>query len=542
MIAYNPCTACTAGRLVSTRIARVQAERNLRTAAQARTLAAQPASGLAGKDAMGVAQGGGKRQGDRFLKFSLCLALLAAGSVSVVAQAASAAHAPAYAAQDWQRFRALYRELVEIDTTRSAGDCTRAAEAMRAHLLAAGYSAEQARIYAPADRPRDGALIARLPGRDATLAPILLLAHIDVVEASAADWGRDPFTLVEADGWFSARGASDDKAMAAVFTDSMIRYREQGYRPKRGLTLALTCGEETPDIFNSVEWLLREHPDTLRAAFALNEGASGELDAQGRPITLQIQAGEKTYQDFALEATDSGGHSSRPTLDSPITRMSNALAKLGAYRFPVQLNPVTSAYFEQQIALAPQGAAEFRQLLEGRDVEAAADRLWRDNPGWNSMLRTTCVATMVDAGHAPNALPQRATANVNCRILPGVPVEDIRRQLETVIGDGKVSVRAVGARAVIAPVPPMPPAILDPVRRLAAQLWPGAVLVPTLATGATDGRFLNAAGIPTYGLSGIFHDAEGPRAHGIHERIRVKSLYDSRRFLHEIVQVYADAE
>jgi acetylornithine deacetylase/succinyl-diaminopimelate desuccinylase-like protein len=317
--------------------------------------------------------------------FSLGLAL-ACGLAAAAPTPASAAERSTMPAADEARFRALYKTLVEIDTTRSNGDCTRAAEAMRTELLAAGYAPDDARIYAPADRPRDGALIAELRGREPQLKPILLLAHIDVVEARREDWGRDPFVLIERDGWFSARGASDDKAMGAVITDSMIRYKREGFVPRRGLKLALTCGEETPDIFNSVEWLLKNHPGVLDAEFVLNEGASGELDAQGRHIALQIQAGEKVYQDFELSATDVGGHSSRPTPGNPIYRLARGLAKLSAHRFPVSLSPVTRAYFAQQIALAPESAAEFRVLLDERataaDREAATDRLWAVSPGW----------------------------------------------------------------------------------------------------------------------------------------------------------------
>ena len=467
-------------------------------------------------------------------------------ALSLVAAAAHADGGARAADRDEAAFRTLYEELVEIDTTRSAGSCTRAAEAMRARLRATGFPEHDLRVLAPAERPQDGALIAELHGRDRSLKPILLLAHIDVVEARREDWQRDPFTLVEEDGWFYARGASDDKAMAAIFTDSLIRYRREGFVPRRGLKLALTCGEETPDVFNSVEWLLKNHPDALDAAFALNEGASGELDAAGRHLALQIQAGEKVYQNFELTAADGGGHSSRPTRNNPIARLSTGLAKLGAHRFPVQINPVTRAYFEQQLRLSPAAADDLRAVLDGtalggRDPEIAADRLWAANPGWNSMLRTTCVVTRIDGGHADNALPQQARANINCRILPGVPVAQIKADLTRVLDDPAIAIAATGPTAITAPVPSLSAAILDPVHALAAELWPGVAVVPTLATGATDGRFLNAAGIPTYGLSGIFHDAEGPRAHGLNERIRVKSLLDSRRFLHAIVRVYAEA-
>ena len=439
-------------------------------------------------------------------------------------------------------FRALYRQLVEINTTLSVGSCTEAAKAMQARLIEGGLPASDTQVLVPPHRPKDGNLIATLRGSDRSAEAILLLAHIDVVEANREDWIRDPFTLVEEDGWFYARGASDDKAMAAAFTDNLIRYTREGFKPRRDIRLALTCGEETPDTFNGVAWLLEHHPHTMKAAFAVNEGAGGELDAQGRPVALQVQAGEKQYKDFKLEVVDVGGHSSRPRKDNPIYALSAALGKISAYRFPIALNDATRGYFNAQIELAsPAVAADIKAVLGEVADGAAADRLWSLNPGWNSMLRTTCVATMVDAGHAPNALPQRASANVNCRILPGVPVEAVKNTLSHLIGNDKLAIAEVGAAEPTASVPPLNDAIMAPVRKVAETIWPGVVIVPTMSTGATDGRFLNAAGTPTYGISGMFHDAEGSRAHGLNERIRVKSLLDGRRFLYELVKIYADA-
>jgi acetylornithine deacetylase/succinyl-diaminopimelate desuccinylase-like protein len=412
---------------------------------------------------------------------------------------------------------------------------------MRAHLLAAGIPASDTQILAPPDRPNDGALIATLSGRDRLAKPILLLAHIDVVEATAADWQRDPFKLVEENGWFYARGASDDKAMAAVFTDSLVRYRKAGFKPRRTIKLALTCGEETPNIFNSVSWLTQTQPQVLSAAFALNEGAGGELDKNGKAVALQIQAGEKVYQDFTLEATDVGGHSSRPTKNNPIVRLSVGLARLGAYDFPIDINPVVRGYFEAETRLvAPDIAADMRGILANPPDAAAVERLWAANPGWNGAIRTTCVVTQISGGHAPNALPQRVQANVNCRILPRVPIDAVQRQIVSVVNDSKISVTPVGEAAIQAPLPPLSEAIMAPVRKVANQIWPGVVIVPSMSTGATDGRFLNSTGVPTYGLSGMFHDAEGSHAHGLNERIRVQSLLDGRRFLYEVVKLYAN--
>ncbi|WP_273455799.1 M20/M25/M40 family metallo-hydrolase [Nevskia ramosa] len=448
----------------------------------------------------------------------------------------------AHAAEDASEpaFRALYKELVEINTTLSVGSCTQAAEAMAARLQAAGLPAADTQILVPPERPKDGSLIAVLRGRDAKALPILLLAHIDVVEAKREDWQRDPFTLVEENGFFYARGASDDKAMAAVFTDSLIRYQQSGFKPRRSIKLALTCGEETADTYNSVSWLLKTHPEALKAAFALNEGAGGELDANGKPTVLQIQAGEKVYQDFQLTITNTGGHSSRPVRDNAIYRLSAALSRLGAYQFPLALNPVTTAYFEAQSKIVPVEAASAMRAVLANPVDGpATETLWSLNPGWNSMLRTTCVATQVNAGHAPNALPQRAQANVNCRILPGVPVAAVQATLKQIFADDGIAISTVGEDAVIGPPPPLTAAMLEPVKKIAKTLWPTATLVPTMSTGATDSRFLNAAGIPSYGLSGMFHDAEGSHAHGLDERIRVKSLLDGRRFLYEVVKLYA---
>jgi acetylornithine deacetylase/succinyl-diaminopimelate desuccinylase-like protein len=444
-------------------------------------------------------------------------------------------------APDEAAFRALYKELVEINSTRSVGSCTQAAAAMRAHLLAAGIPAADTQILAPSDRPKDGALIAVLHGRDPRAKPILLLAHIDVVEAKREDWERDPFKLVEENGWFYARGSSDDKAMASVFTDSLIRYQKERFRPRRDIKLALTCGEETPDIFNSVKWLTQTQPQALAAAFALNEGAGGELDKNEKPVALQIQAGEKVYQDFALEASDVGGHSSRPTKNNPIARLSAGLVRLNAFNFPIALNQATRGYFEAQAKLvAPDVAADMSAILKSPPDEAAAERLWAVNPGWNGSLRTTCVVTEITGGHAPNALPQHVHANVNCRILPGVPIDEIQKEIVRVVADPKISVAPIGEPGMQSPPPPLSENIMAPVRKIAHEIWPGVAIVPTMATGATDGRFLNATGTPTYGLSGMFHDAKGSRAHGLNERIRVKSLMNGRRFLYEVVKLYAN--
>jgi acetylornithine deacetylase/succinyl-diaminopimelate desuccinylase-like protein len=442
---------------------------------------------------------------------------------------------------DQLAFKALYKELVEIDTTLSVGSCTRAAEAMGARLLAAGYPQSDVQVVVNPDHPREGNLVAVLHGTDPKAGAMLLLAHIDVVEANAADWTRDPFIMVEENGYFFGRGTSDDKAQAAVWVDSMIRLKQAGFKPRRSIKLALTCGEES-EAYNGIEDLVTNHRPLVDAAFALNEGADGLLDENDKPVVLEVQGGEKVYQDFTLTLTNPGGHSSRPVRNNAISRLSAALTRIAAYDFPVSFNDATRGYFTRMVPLVPaeQGAA-MKALVANPD-DAAAQAAVTADPMWNSMLRTTCVATMVSAGHAPNALPQRATANVNCRILPGVPVEEVRQKLIALADDPDIAFTLAHEPSKASPPPPLTPFIMGPIEKEAAKLWPGVPVVTILLTGATDGVHTNAAGIPTYGLSGLFGSSDGDGMHGLNERVRVKSLYDSRDFLHALIQDYAMAK
>ncbi|MBI1405577.1 MAG: M20/M25/M40 family metallo-hydrolase [Caulobacter sp.] len=467
------------------------------------------------------------------LRLTAATALLALG-------AASAAPAQDALSPDLVRFKGLYKELVETNTTLSSGSCTLAAERMAARLKAAGYPDSDIQIIAPKDRPKDGNLIAVLHGKDPKAKPLLLLAHIDVVEAKREDWERDPFTLIEEGDYFYARGASDDKAMAAIFTDSMVRYREEGFKPRRDIKLALTCGEETADTFNGVDFLLKTHPEALAAGMALNEGAGGRLDETGKPQFLGIQAGEKIYQDYTLEITNPGGHSSRPYKDNAIVRLSKALTNIGGYDFPIAINPSVRANFEGVAKLeSPEVAAALTAILADPG-DAAAEAIVTKDRGRNSMMRTTCVPTMVTAGHAPNALPQRATANVNCRILPGNDPRQVLKDLERIAADPGIKITLAAEPSAVAVTPPLTPQVLQPALKVAGEIWPGVPVIPTMTTGATDGRYTTAAGIPTDGLSGIFGDPDGNGTHGLNERLRVKSLYDGRRFLYEVVKIYAN--
>ncbi len=463
------------------------------------------------------------------LKLAGMMAALAVTASPVIAQTAPDPTEPA--------FRALYRELIETNTTLSVGSCTLAAQRMADRLRAAGYPDSDLHMIVEPAHPREGNLVAVLPGSDPAAEAILLLAHIDVVEANRADWQRDPFILVEEDGYFYARGASDDKAQAAVWVDSLIRMRQEGFTPRRTIKMALTCGEETAGAFNGAEYLVAQHRDLIDAEFALNEGAGGMLDDDGRLVMLNIQAGEKFPQNFRLEVTNPGGHSSRPVRENAITRLAQALVRVGAYDFPIETNDVTRGFFASSAPLRPgaEGAAMAAFAADTSNMEAA-NALAAASPSYNAFMRTTCVSTMLDGGHATNALPQRARANVNCRIFPGTSVETIRQALETVIADSQVSVTTLETRSPVSPPPPLTGAIMGPVRAAAQQVFPGVPIVPLMAAGGTDGAFLTPAGIPTYGFTGFFGTAEGSRAHGLNERMRVQSLMDGRRLLHILVK------
>jgi len=434
-----------------------------------------------------------------------------------------------------QQMREIYQELVEINTTDSAGDTTRAARAMAARLKAGGYSDADMQVIVPPDGPKKGNLVARLKGSGGKK-PLLLLAHLDVVEAKREDWERDPFKLVEENGFFHARGASDDKAMAAAFVANMVRMKREGFVANRDIILALTADEEIiPSKFSGVEYLLKNHRNLIDAALALNEGGSGLLDNNGKPLLFGIQAGEKVFQTFRLEVTNTGGHSARPSKDNAIYHLADGISKLAKFDFPFKVNEVTRSYMERTAALETgQLAADKKAILQQPPDAQALARI-NDIPALNAMVRTTCVATMLDAGHATNALPQRARAVVNCRILPNETVDEIEATLVRVFANDKIRITRDGV-AVPSPAPPLSPEIMRPVEEVTAQMWPGTPVVPTMLVAATDGRFLNNAGIPTYGITGQFHDIAGSNAHGLNERIRVKSLYDAHEFLYRLVK------
>lgn len=441
---------------------------------------------------------------------------------------------------DQVEFRGLYKELVETNTTLSSGSCTLAAERMAARLKAAGLPESQVTLFADPDHPKEGGLVAIYPGTSKTLKPILGIAHIDVVEAKREDWVRDPFTLIEEGGYFYGRGSIDDKAMAAILVDTLIRFQKSGYKPKRTVKVALTCGEETNGAFNGAQWLAANKRDLIDAEFALNEGGGGSTDGKGKVVEQAIQVGEKTFGTFRLETRNPGGHSSVPRPDNAIYQLAHALIRIEGHEFPLEMTDTTRTYFRQAGAGRNDEIGAAMVALAANPADKAAEAIANRDPFLHSNLRTTCVATMLDGGHARNALAQRAGAYVNCRIFPGHSVESIGAELSKVINDPGVTVTAIPPLRPSPPPPPLDPKVMDPARKLVAKYFRGVPLVPTMANGYTDATFLGAAGIPTYGVPGVWGDPDGNGAHGLNERIEVRSLYTGRDFLYDLIKAYAN--
>ncbi len=441
---------------------------------------------------------------------------------------------------DQTAFRDLYKELVETNTTLSAGSCTLAAERLGTRLQAAGYTAADITLFATPEHPKEGGIVAILHGSDRKAKAILLLGHLDVVEARREDWTRDPFKLIEENGFFYGRGTFDDKSQAAIWTDTLIRYKTAGKTPRRTVKLALTCGEETTNAFNGADWLARNKPDLIAAEYAINEGGGGRYDQAGKPMGQGVQVGEKTVQNFKLEATNPGGHSSVPRPDNAITDLARAMVAVNTHEFPVQFNDTTRAFFGLMAKASPPQLGTAITALLANPQDTAANAIVSQDPSFHSTLRTTCVTTLVDAGHANNALAQRATANVNCRMFPGTDPESVRATLSSVIGNPKMAITLTPPIRPVAVSPPLNPAVLGPMQALAKKYFPGVPFGVTMSTGATDAIFLSPIGIPTYGAPGLFIDPDGNGMHGLNERIRIKSLLQGRDYLDELVHTLAD--
>ncbi len=458
------------------------------------------------------------------MKYAILLAMLGANVLS------------AQSGPNDARAREIFKQLIEINTTDTpSGNVTTAAEAVAARLKAAGFAAADVQVLGP--DPRKGNLVAHYRGTGVRR-PVLLLAHLDVVEAKREDWSMDPFMFVEKDGFFYGRGTSDDKAMASQFVANLIRLKEEHFVPDRDLILALTADEEGGK-FNGAEWLVQNHKDLIEADFAINEGGGGNI-RKGKYLTNEVQASEKVYQDFHLEVTNKGGHSSLPVKDNAIYHLSAGLTRLSAYEFPVKLNEVTRAYFERSASVEsdPKIAADMRAVARETPDLAAAARLSALLPYYNSMMRTTCVATRLLGGHAQNALPQLATANVNCRILPGESPVAVKDKLTEILADPAIKIEFVDEAHPSKPSP-LRPEVMDVVESLTKEMFPSAVVVPVMSTGATDGLYMRNGEIPTYGVDGNFGDIDDVRAHGRDERIGVKQYFEGLEFQYRLIKALA---
>jgi acetylornithine deacetylase/succinyl-diaminopimelate desuccinylase-like protein len=431
---------------------------------------------------------------------------------------------------DQKLTREIFKEMIEINTTHSTGSTTKAAEAVAARLKAAGYTDKD--IFLGGAAENKGNIVARLKG-SGKRKPLLLLAHLDVVEAPRVDWTTDPFKFEEIDGFYYARGSSDDKAMASIFVANMIRMKKEKFTPDRDIIMALTADEEGGE-HNGVKWLLENHKELIDAEYAINEGGRGQ-EKDGKKILNQVQMSEKVYQSFTLNVVNRGGHSSQPRKDNAIYRLAKALDNLGKFDFPLALNEGTRVYFEKSSKLEEgQLAADMAEIVKPNYDPEALKRL-SVYPNYNALLRTTCVATMISGGHADNALPQQATATVNCRILPGQDPVMIKETLIKVFDDKGITVTAKND-ANMSPPSPLNPDVFKPIETITQKLWPGVPVVPTMSTGATDGAHLRNAGIPTYGVCGIFGDITDSRAHGKDERVNVKAYYEGQEFLYQLVK------
>ena len=433
--------------------------------------------------------------------------------------------------------RDIFQELIEINTTDSVGSTTPAAEGMAQRLWDAGFSKADVVLLSP--DARKGNMVARYRGSaKSKLRPILLIGHLDVVEAKREDWTTDPFKLVEKDGYFYGRGTEDMKAADASLIADFIRLKREGFVPNRDIILALTASEEGGQ-WNGVDWLLKNHRELIDAEFVLNPDGGKMTTDKGKPLVVEIEAAEKLYADFQVMATNPGGHSSRPTPDNAIYHLTNALDRLQKSPFPFELNPVTREYFTRMIAVeSPQHAADIRGMLATPPDESAIAGLSQDIR-YNATIHTTCVPTQLAGGHAPNALPQRASANVNCRILPGHSQEEVRLALVKAFDDPTLSVKYQsdafelfdhGSDHKAMTPPPLNKEVMASLTKVSTVLWPGIQVIPDMENGASDSIYTAMAGIPSYGVSGVAVDADDHRMHGRDERIRVEAFYDAVQF------------
>ncbi|MDQ2931916.1 MAG: M20/M25/M40 family metallo-hydrolase [Gemmatimonadota bacterium] len=440
---------------------------------------------------------------------------------------------------DQAEARAIFQQLIEINTSYKEGSTSPAAHAIAKRFLDAGFPAADVHVLGPAG-DKDSNVVVRMQGSSKTLKPILLIAHLDVVEALRSDWSLDPYKLTERDGFFYGRGTSDIKGGATTIAEALLRLKREHIVPERTLILALTAGEEGGGGYNGISWLIEDHRDLIDAEWCINPDGGDPLLRNGKMFVRALQASEKLYQSYYLTTTNKGGHSSMPTPDNAIARLAEAIGRLSRFHFPVHLNETTRAYFERSAELeSGQSAADMRAIAKNERDSAAAARL-SVSPFYNAQLRTTCVPTMLEGGHAPNALPQLARALVNCRILPGETPADVQAVLVRVVADDSVKVTPIDSGKP-GKASPLSPSVMNPLEKVTQRLWPGVPVIPQMETGATDGWRLRDAGIPTYGLSGIPLDVDDIRAHGRDERIMVKSFYQGVEYMYQLIREVAVA-
>ena len=464
----------------------------------------------------------------------------AAAILLALASASCGAHAQTSGTRPPQKYEALGRdilaELIAIDTTVDRGS-TVAANAVAARARAAGFAPTDVTVVAPKERPDSGSVVVRLRGRSSAR-PVLYIDHLDVVPAKREDWTFDPFRLTERDGWLYGRGTIDMKGQDASVLTSLIRLKQEGFVPSRDIIAAFTPDEETRAQWG-VGWLLKEHRNLIDAALVVNpDGGEGAIK-KGRRLYLGVQTSEKIFVTFELEATDKGGHSSRPTADNPIYRLSAALARLSKHRFPIHLTDTTRLYFERRAGVETgQAAADMRAVLRQPPDPAAVDRL-SSVVETNIQLRSTCTTTLIDGGHAENALPQRVKATVQCRLIPGETQDSAAAAIKAAIADPKVELR-VKTAAVSAPESKPTPEVFGMVEQVAHAMWPGVVVLPEMSPGASDSVFTRGVGIPSYGVDGMFDDVDDARAHGKDERIGVAVFAEELEFTYRIMRAVGE--
>jgi acetylornithine deacetylase/succinyl-diaminopimelate desuccinylase-like protein len=462
-------------------------------------------------------------------------------SAQIVAAISPALAAPKSEPARDPAFLAMLKEMVETDSSFASGSCTAVVDKIAARMKAGGFPEKNLHVFIPEGHPKEGNLVAILPGKDPKAKAVLMSGHIDVVNAKREDWTRDPYTMIEEGGYYYGRGVADMKAQDAIWIDSMLRYTKEGYKPTRTIKMALTCGEEG-QFLNGIGWLLENQRDLIDAGIAFNEGGYGELDeATGKKLAITVLAAEKGGGNFVLEVTNPGGHSSRPRPDNAIYALAKGLDNLSHFAFPIDLNQVNRAYFTKMAPLVGGEMGKAMTALMANPNDAAADAIVSKSPNYNAMLRTVCTPTLLSGGHAANALPQRARATVNCRTLPGMSRATVKEAIIKAVNMADVVVSGSDAPDPPIKLAPLSKAALGPMEAAAKKAYPGIPVVPMQATGGTDGKRMIQAGIPTYGVSGMFRESDFSNAHGLNERMLSYTVWEGREFLYQMVKAYAEA-